>query len=344
MAGATNNYITGAVSGDMCIGNQNDGKILFGFGAGAATAKVTITSTGAATFSSKVTTTGPANDWGLVVNGSGTVGQSYGANIRGGSNSSDVAFLVSNYVGGDILRILGNGNVGIGTSSPTHNLEIANASGSVYQKLNADFGIAYIGMETFDDSFRFVTAQSTPIQFYTNNTERMRITSGGMVGIGTTGASNTRLTVAGVDASTSNYSIVVNNNTTSLFYVRNDGLSTFVNLAGSGSRAVLADASGNLSAPISDISVKENIKPIGYGLNEILKMNPVWFDFIDEYKNYGEGRQNGNIAQEMAEIIPEAVFVTPSTSKMGINYDQMHAVYIKAIQQLEARIKQLENK
>jgi len=115
-------------------------------------------------------------------------------------------------------------------------------------------------------------------------------------------------------------------------------------LAGTGSRAVLADSSGDLSAPVSDISVKENIKPIGYGLNEILKMNPVWFDFIDEYKNYGEGRQNGNIAQEMAEIIPEAVFTTPSTGKMGINYDQMHAVYIKAIQELKAEIEELKIK
>jgi hypothetical protein len=115
-------------------------------------------------------------------------------------------------------------------------------------------------------------------------------------------------------------------------------------LAGTGSRTVLADSSGVLSAPISDISVKQNISTIGYGLKEINKMNPVWFDFIDEYKNYGEGRQNGAIAQEMAEIIPEAVFTTPSTGKMGINYDQLHAVYIKAIQELEARIKQLENK
>jgi hypothetical protein len=115
-------------------------------------------------------------------------------------------------------------------------------------------------------------------------------------------------------------------------------------LTGSGSRAVLADASGNLSAPVSDISVKENIKTIGYGLNEILKMNPVWFDFIDEYKNYGQGRQNGNIAQDMETIIPEAVFITPSTGKMGINYDQLHAVYIKAIQELKAELDELKNK
>jgi len=124
--------------------------------------------------------------------------------------------------------------------------------------------------------------------------------------------------------------------------IGNGGVITIANLAGTGSRAVLADASGNLSAPVSDISVKQNITSIGYGLKEISKMNPVWFDFIDEYKNYGEGRQNGNIAQEMAEIIPESVFTTPSTGKMGINYDQLHAVYIKAIQELKAEIDELK--
>jgi hypothetical protein len=116
------------------------------------------------------------------------------------------------------------------------------------------------------------------------------------------------------------------------------------NLGGTGTRAVLADSSGLLSAPVSDISVKQNINTIGYGLNEILKMNPVWFNFIDEYKNYGEGRQNGNIAQEMELIIPEAVFTTPTTGKMGINYDQLHAVYIKAIQELKAELEELKAK
>ena len=100
----------------------------------------------------------------------------------------------------------------------------------------------------------------------------------------------------------------------------------------------MADASGNLTAPVSDISVKQNIKTIGYGLNEIIKMNPVWFDYIDKYKNMGNGRQNGNIAQEMEKVIPEAVFTTPTTNKMGINYDQLHAVYIKAIQELNEKL------
>jgi hypothetical protein len=121
------------------------------------------------------------------------------------------------------------------------------------------------------------------------------------------------------------------------------GVTSILNLAGTGSRAVLADANGVLSAPVSDISVKQNIQTIGYGLNEIIKMNPVWFDYIDEYKSMGDKRQNGNIAQEMKAIIPEAVFTTPSTGKMGINYDQLHAVYIKAIQELKAEIDALKN-
>ena len=129
--------------------------------------------------------------------------------------------------------------------------------------------------------------------------------------------------------------------TTDAFIIASSGAATLSNLAGTGSRAVLADANGLLSAPVSDITVKENIKPIEYGLSEILKMKPVWFDFIDEYKNYGQGRQNGNIAQDMQQIIPEAIFTTPSTNKMGINYDQLHAIYIKAIQELNDKIEKL---
>ena len=123
------------------------------------------------------------------------------------------------------------------------------------------------------------------------------------------------------------------------------------NFAGTGSRAVLTDASGNLSAPVSDSSVKENIKPLNYGIADIMKLKPVSFEYIESYKNYGEGKQIGNIAQDMAKVIPEAVFTTELTGKMGINYDQLNGIYIKALQELQLqnealikRIEQLENK
>lgn len=133
--------------------------------------------------------------------------------------------------------------------------------------------------------------------------------------------------------------------------IKGDGSAKFQSLAGTGSRAVLADANGLLSAPVSDISVKENIEPLKYGLETIMKLNAVQFEFIEGYKNYGEGLQIGAIAQEIEEIIPEAVFKTPSTGLKGIDYNQFHAIYIKAIQDqqkiiesLIQRIELLENK
>jgi hypothetical protein len=208
-------------------------------------------------------------------------------------------------------------------------------------------------------------------------TERMRITSSGSVGIGMAPLTNYPLSIKqtstygllvqavsndrsaflfnnGTDAilsadysSTGGYGgVQIRTNDTQRFRIaETTGAATFSSLANTTSnRAVLADTAGTLSAPVSDISVKQNIKPIEYGLNEILKMNPVWFDFIDEYKNYGIGRQNGNIAQEMELIIPEAVFTTPSTGKMGIEYSQLHAVYIKAIQEMNATITSLQDR
>jgi hypothetical protein len=102
------------------------------------------------------------------------------AHSAGSNPNNYIAFNVSNGFNStsERVRITGDGYVGIGSNNPTHNLEIKNSAGSVYQKMNADFGIGYFGMETADDSMRFVTAQVTPIQFYTDNTERMRITAG----------------------------------------------------------------------------------------------------------------------------------------------------------------------
>ena len=205
------------------------------------------------------------------------------------------------------LSISSTGNTGIGIASATERLHLANST-------NGFVGLRLEGTGDYagSDWIMYASSVSAPsaddfLGFFNNSA---------------------------TDGATTGYKFTLNKT----------GVATLINLAGTGSRAVLADANGALSAPVSDISVKQNINPIGYGLNEIVKMNPVWFDFVNDYKNYGQGRQNGNIAQEMANIIPEAVFTTPSTGKMGINYDQLHAVYIKAIQELKAEIDILKNK
>jgi hypothetical protein len=290
---------------------------------------------------------GIANVSSFSVTGNGGAGRGVGILLgaAGSSNSVQVARLVgyqelatstavaasfaiqvanSSAVLTERLRISSAGNVIIGTTGDAGFKLNVNGTGNFSGALSGTSATFSSTLTASKGTFNGTTSEPIRIERVVSGTTvgrySLAISSGGNFSLYDATADADRLTIAST------------------------GAATLSNLAGTGSRAVLADANGLLSAPVSDISVKQNITTIGYGLNEILKMNPVWFDFIDEYKNYGEGRQNGNIAQEMQEIIPEAVFTTPSTGKMGINYDQMHAVYIKAIQELEARIKQLENK
>jgi len=195
--------------------------------------------------------------------------------------------------------------------------------------------------------------------FSQSNAEYFRVNGNGFVGIGTAtpayslvisnGGTN-GLEIDPITGTGGGTDILSYNRSTALYkpitmiassYAFNTGAVTIQNLAGTGSRVVIADATGLLSAPVSDQTVKENIQPLQYGLNAIMQLNPISFEYINEYKNYGEGLQIGNIAQDVAKVIPEAVFTTPSTGLMGINYNQFDGIYIKAIQELNQRIELL---
>jgi len=266
----------------------------------------------------------------------------YGLYIAGGqgSGTSNFDLAVANK-----FYVMSGGNVLIGTTTDD-TINKLQVTGSGYFSTKVGIGVA---SPSYALGISSTTTGGTRIDLVPKSTDFAFFQITNTAGTTYFGTDNS---TAGV-FSNGNYSMNFYNsyssninfysNATLRLTIASTGAATLSNLAGTGSRAVLADASGTLSAPVSDISVKQNIKTIGYGLNEISKMNPVWFNFIDEYKNFGEGRQNGNIAQEMEAIIPEAVFTTPSTGKMGINYDKLHAVYIKAIQELKAEIDALKN-
>ena len=95
------------------------------------------------------------------------------------------------------MRITSAGNVGIGTTAPTVKLEVAGNIGlksdSAYLRFRnaaaADLGYITNSTTWGDSGSDFsIGASSSNLRFYTNNssTERMRITSAGNVGIGTT--------------------------------------------------------------------------------------------------------------------------------------------------------------
>lgn len=58
-------------------------------------------------------------------NNTGTAGQVNGVAIEAGTNSSDYALSVANSLGTSYLRVRGDGNVGIGTTSPSEKLNVA---------------------------------------------------------------------------------------------------------------------------------------------------------------------------------------------------------------------------
>lgn len=111
-------------------------------------------------------------------------------------------------------------------------------------------------------------------------------------------------------------------------------------LAGVGARTVLASSDGTLTAPVSDSTVKQNISPLLVGLDEVMRMNPVSFEYRKGWaEKYGTGTHMGQLAQEMKDILPGMVFYDAKTQKYGINYGHgdLEAVIIKAIQTLKLK-------
>jgi hypothetical protein len=76
-----------------------------------------------------------------------------------------------------LMTIQGNGNVGIGTDSPTYKFEVSDGTRTGVINPNASLDGIFIGV-----------TQAKPLVFGTTDTERMRITSGGAVLIGSTDA------------------------------------------------------------------------------------------------------------------------------------------------------------
>jgi hypothetical protein len=86
----------------------------------------------------------------------------------------------------------------------------------------------------------------------------------------------------------------------------------------------------------SDYNLKDEIKNINYGLNEIMQITPVSYT----YKSNGE-HQLGFIAQDIGVIIPESVHFD---ELMGVDYQSIIPILTKAIQEQQALIKALEQR
>jgi hypothetical protein len=191
-------YVYVAGNGSMNLESTSGSVVLAPNGSPA----LTISSTGAATFSGKTNISKNHDDYALTVVNTNTNG--YGIYLQAGSTNN--AIDVFNAAGtSQIFTVKGNGNVGIGTASPSVKLQV-NSGGTGSNSFSAFFtdntanqnGLAISHSDnnsriyaTFntgagsDQDLSFWTTLANGTQF-----ERMRITAGGNVGIGTDSPAN----------------------------------------------------------------------------------------------------------------------------------------------------------
>ena len=392
LATSANHFVTGTAAGDMAIANQSTsaGAIVFGTGT---TEKMRMTSTGKLSI-------GNTNDtYTLDVSGTGrftgaiTGGSSITAtgNIRSSNAGATIYSELQNdgiYVTGanlylvapatrdmvlysndtERMRITSAGNVGIGTSSPASLLTLFDSttpkiafqnSGAIRAAIQADSSSLILNSVTGND-----------IRFQCDSTERMRITSGGNVGIGNTGLSFIRLRITGASNTSSDYSIsCVNSVGTDTFYVRNDGLFVTglatqspynLTIAASANCHIYSD--GTLFRATSSIRYKSNIENFNvdtFGL--INKIRPVWYRSLCE-RDKKDWSWYGFIAEELAEIDPRFVQfgyasedyikdeITNETKLKenaelradGVMYDRLTVLLIKGMQEQQIQIQNLQ--
>jgi hypothetical protein len=285
------------------------------------------------------------------------------------------------------IRIDNTGKVGIGTTTPANNLQVVAAVANNPTTLNVTHGAsgnffdyAAIGVTAVGGinggmtawgtgsaragSFWLSTSTNHPMVFGTNDTERMRIDSAGLVSIGTT-ATVAQLTVGGTggtgqvagfrntlflrnsnsSGNQSNFLVFGSAGTISSCFIGNDiqADGTTINrldVQAGGSGGVFLASGGTSWTAVSDERGKDIIEPISNAVQKVSTLRAV----IGKYKTDAEGtRRSFLIAQDVQAVFPEAVSVgTDDQQTLGVAYTDTIPLLVKAIQELTARVAQLE--
>jgi hypothetical protein len=308
--------------------------------------------------------------------------------IIAGASSTDFAVnAVNNLVLGTAsnarMTITSAGNVGIGTSTPnltSVNRTTVDINGPIQSLLSFSSGgtaLSYI----FNDGYNFtLNTGSGYMNFQVNGSERMRITSGGNVLIGTSTDRSLKLVVEGTD----NNNLMGSYNTTSGSSLRLQSNQTINYIVSSGTNMLDFQVNGAVRMRLinggnvsigtttdygyklnldgqpgcngytawtnwSDSRLKENITDLETTnvLDKICAIRPVTYNY-NELTGFDEAtrsrRISGFIAQELMEVFPDMV----GTIKKGdeeyydTNLSNLTLYLVKAIQEQQVQIQSLQ--
>jgi hypothetical protein len=294
----------------------------------------------------------------------------YGANIYGQIEASSTGFNFNSYNSANF--IFNSGNLYIKKSDGFQNIIIQpttttaaagtrflSAGNDMYLFIDnsgGDYGPTGGNGASFAYNANIRVVGNRALQIATNDTVRMIITNGGNVGIGTTSPDSalqvSTSTAATVTKLTNTYNssgtfcLVTQlgsnaNNGSSYHYIATTGGGDKCYVLGNGNLQNINNSYGALS----DIRLKKEVTQTTPKLQDLLKINIVNFKFINDE---AETKQIGVIAQELEEIFPslveESLNRETNESRKSVKYSVFVPILIKAIQELTARVQELENK
>jgi hypothetical protein len=275
----------------------------------------------------------------------------------GGGGAADLLFATETPFGSitERMRITSGGIVGIGTATPAsfgtqRFLVVGAAAGQVARftdGTNADLVLDNPSAGITRITAQYGTDGTLVFAKGTGFSETMRITSGGNVGIGNTGYSNTRLTITGIGTTGSNYGLVVNNSSNSnLFWVRDDALVSFPKIndftTGNSPNAWINPASSyGIYINTSSIRYKKDISNYDKGIDIVNQLRPVYYKGISEVD--GDKQFVGLIAEEIHDLgLIEFVNYNEEGLPNSLSYPNMIALAFKAIQEQQSQIETLK--
>jgi len=131
-----------------------------------------------------------------------------------------------------------------------------------------------------------------------------------------------------------------NNGSASTLFLNYKGGDIRLGTASAGSYVVYTEGGVVVT---SDIRRKKNISKLDYGLNQILQLQPVSFQYKTQSDE--DNKENiGFIAQQLQTILPEVVTTDPDDGYLYVNYEEIIPVLVNAVQEQQLQIKILEKK
>lgn len=219
---------------------------------------------------------------------------------------------------GNVMSLLSNGNVGIGTSAPDAKLHVSGGS------IMLDNNQAFFIKDSTNTAKRVLFAGADNV---------LRIGSGG--GGGFTHVAFDLPGAADVLWLTPGGNVGVGTSSPA------DKLQVLGDLrVGTGTTGCVKDADGSVIAGVcsSDLRFKKNVAPLSQMLSKVAQLQPVnffWRTAEFPHKHFGTKESFGLIAQEVEAVLPELV-TTDEQGYKAVNYSKLPLLTIQAVKELKA--------